>query len=393
MNLFDKCYNFTRADEVKAAGYYPYFVPIEWSNDTEVIVHGKRKIMIGSNNYLGLTHHPKVLEAANEAMKKYGSGCTGSRFLNGTLDIHIKLEEELADFMEKEAALIFSTGYQTNLGIITTLAGKNDIIFTDKLNHASILDASVYSSAKIVRFRHNDIADLERVLKKENSESGKLIVVDGVFSMEGDIARAPEINKLAKKHNAKFMIDDAHSIGVLGKSGNGTAAHFGLQNEVDIIMGTFSKSFACIGGFVASEHSVINYLKHFARTLIFSASLPPSAVATVRTALQIIKSEPERREQLWRIAKKMKRELNNLGFDTGTSETPIIPVIIGDDMKTFIFWKELFDEGVYSNPVVSPAVPPKSSRLRTSYIATHTDEQLDFVLDKFEKVGKKLGVI
>ena len=393
MNLFEKCYNFTRADEVKASGYYPYFVPIEWSNDTEVTVNGDRKIMIGSNNYLGLTHHPKVLEAANEAMKKYGSGCTGSRFLNGTLDIHIKLEEELADFMEKEAALIFSTGYQTNLGIITTLAGKEDIIFTDKLNHASIHDASVYSSAKIVRFRHNDIADLERVIKKENSENGKLIVVDGVFSMEGDIARVPEINNVAKKHNAKFMIDDAHSIGVLGKNGNGTAAHFGLQNEVDIIMGTFSKSFACIGGFVASEDSVINYLKHFSRTLIFSASLPPGAVATARTTLQIIKSEPERREQLRRISRKMKTELENIGFNTGVSETPIIPVIIGDDMKTFIFWKELFDEGVYSNPVVSPAVPPKSSRLRTSYIATHTDEQLDFVLDKFEKVGKKLGVI
>jgi len=259
MSLFDKCYNFTRADRLKETGYYPYFVSIEWSNDTEVIVSGDRKIMIGSNNYLGLTHHPEILESANEAMKKYGSGCTGSRFLNGTLDIHIKLEEELADFMGTEAALLFSTGYQTNLGIITTLLGKGDKIFSDKLNHASIHDAAVFSSAEIIRFRHNDIADLERVVKNENSENGKLIVVDGVFSMEGDISKIPEIMQVAEKYDAKVMIDDAHSIGVLGKKGDGTAAHFGLQDKVDITMGTFSKSFACIGGFVASKNVVVNY--------------------------------------------------------------------------------------------------------------------------------------
>ncbi len=401
MDIFKKCYNFTEAREAQAAGYYPYFMPISESCDTEVTIHGERKIMIGSNNYLGLTHDPRILEAAEQAGRKYGSGCTGSRFLNGTLDLHEELEQELADFVGKEAALIFSTGYQTNLGTIASLVGRGDTVFTDRLNHACIIDGCQMSFGEVVRFRHQDYENLEQRLSKSDPERGKLIVVDGIFSMEGDIADLQTLTKLCEKFGCRLMIDDAHSLGVLGSelacsagtTGAGTAEHFGLTDQVDLIMGTFSKSFACIGGFIASEEAVIDYLKHHARSLIFSASMPPSAVATVHAALNIIRSEPERREQLWKNTYKMHEGFRALGFNIGITETPIVPIIIGDTMKTFYFWKQLFIHGLFTNPVVSPAVPEHSSRLRTSFMATHTGEQLDRVLEIFERVGKECGVI
>ncbi len=392
MDLFDKCRSFTRAKEIQKLGYYPYFIRIEESNDTEFFIDGQKKIMIGSNNYLGLTHHPKILEAADKAARKYGSGCTGSRFLNGTIDLHEILEEKLAEFTGKEAALVFSTGYQTNLGIIATLIQRNDAVFTDKLNHSSIVTACRLSFGDVIKYKHNDMKDLDKSLS-DCDKVGKMIVADGVFSMEGDIVDLPEIVKLAEKHNSKIMLDDAHSLGVLGKTGAGTAEHFDMTDKVDLIMGTFSKSFGAIGGFVAGEESVIHYLKHHARSLMFSASMPPSITATVIAALEIIKEEHERRENLWKVVKKMKEGYESLGFDTGISCTPVIPILIGEDLNTFVFWRKLFDEGVYSNPVVYPAVPEGTSRLRTSYIATHTDDQMDFVLDKFQKVGKELGII
>lgn len=393
MDLFDKCRRYTRAREAMAAGFYPYFKAIQSGADTKVIIEGRELIMIGSNNYLGLTQHPKVKEAAIKAVEKYGSGCTGSRFLNGTLDLHEELEEKLARFVGKEAALVFSTGFQTNLGCIATIVGKDDIIFADRDNHASIVDACRLSFGKTVKFKHNDMEDLERLLSAHADVPGKLIAVDGVFSMGGDIVNLPKIVELGKRYNAKIFVDDAHSIGVLGENGSGTAEHFGLTDEVDIIMGTFSKSFASIGGFIAGDEDVIHYIKHHSRTLIFSASMPPSAVATVIAALEVIQEEPERRKRLWENTKKIKEGLIELGFNTGDSQTPIIPVIIGEDMPTFNFWKRLYENGLFTNPVISPAVPPGTSRIRTSYMATHTDEELDQVLHVFEKVGKEFRII
>jgi len=393
LDLFDKCRKFTEAKEVIEAGYYPFFIPISSGQDTEVTVRGKEMIMIGSNNYLGLTSHPEVKQAAIDAIKIYGSGCTGSRFLNGTLDIHEELERKLAQFMQKESALVFSTGFQTNLGTISALVNKGDYIITDRSDHASIVDGCRLSFGKVLKFKHNHMADLKRVLSSCPKTAGKLIVVDGVFSMEGDIANLPEIVDLAKKYNSRVMVDDAHSIGVLGKNGKGTAEHFNLQDKVDIIMGTFSKSFASIGGFIAASEEVIHYVKHFSRALIFSASPPPAAVATVSKALDIIISEPERRKRLWQITRRMQDGFKSLGFDIGQTQTPIIPVIIGEDLKTFQFWKMLFDEGIFANTAISPAVPPGTARIRTSYTATHTDAQMDRVLEVFEKVGKKMGVI
>jgi len=393
MDIFDKCYNFTDAEEVKEMGIYPYFMAISSGQDTEVIVGGKKMIMIGSNNYLGLTSHPKVKKAALEAVKKYGSGCSGSRFLNGTLDIHEELERRLAKFMRKEAAQVFSTGFLTNIGTIATLVNRKDHVITDRSDHASIVDACRLSFGSVIKFKHNDMSDLKRVLSSCENKAGKLIVVDGVFSMEGDIANLPEIVNLAKQYNARVMVDDAHSIGVLGENGRGTAEHFNLEDEVDIVMGTFSKSFASLGGFIASSERVINYIKHFSRALIFSASPPPAAVAACLAALDIIESEPERRERLWQITRRMHKEFKALGFNIGNSQTPIIPIYIGDDIKTFKMWKMLFDEGIFTNPIISPAVSPGSQLLRTSYTATHTDQQLDRVLEVVEKVGKKMGVI
>jgi len=376
-----------------AKGFYPYFNPISSGADTEVIINGRKIIMIGSNNYLGLTNHPRVKLAAIEAIEKYGSGCTGSRFLNGTLDIHEELERRLAKFMKKEAALVFSTGFQTNLGTVSSLVNKGDYMITDRSDHASIVDGCRLSFGKIVKFKHNDMSDLERVLSNCDKESGKMIIVDGVFSMEGDIANLPEIVKLSKKYDARVMVDDAHAVGVLGENGRGTGEHFGLEDDVDLVMGTFSKSFASIGGFIAGKEEVIHYIKHFARSLIFSASMPPSAVATCLAALDIIETEPERRKRLWEITHRMQEEYKNMGFNIGATQTPIIPIYIGDDMKCFQFWKHLFDEGIFTNPIISPAVSPGFQLLRTSYTATHTSRQMERVLEVFEKVGEKMGVI
>ena len=393
MELFDKCYNFTRAKETMAMGFYPYFIPLSDTEGTEVTIDGRKLIMIGSNNYLGLTTHPRVRQAAVEAVYKYGTSCTGSRFLNGTLHLHKQLEEELADFVGKEAALVFSTGYQTNLGTISALVGKGDVVITDKEDHASIIDSCRLAYGKMLRFRHNDMADLERVLKKRDPDQGKLVVVDGVFSMAGDIAPLPEIIALCKKYGARLMVDDAHSVGVLGENGRGTADHFGVTEGVDLIMGTFSKSFASLGGFIAGDEPVIHYIQHHARSLIFSASMPAANVAACLAALEVMRTEPERPKRLMAIADKMRRGYQELGYNTGTSETPVIPIIIGDDMSTFMMWRALFDAGVYTNAVVPPGVPPNKSLLRTSYMATHTDEQMDRVLMLFEQVGKGVGVI
>jgi 8-amino-7-oxononanoate synthase len=391
-DLFEKCYRFTKAKDLISAGVYPYFRVIESAQDPEVTIDGKRMVMVGSNNYLGLTNHPQVKEAALEAVRRYGSGCAGSRFLNGTLDIHVKLEEKLARFIRKETALVFSTGFQVNLGVISALAGKDDVIIIDKMDHASIIDGCRLSYAEVRKFRHNDMADLERILK-ECRDRRKLIVVDGVFSMEGDIVNLPGVVSLTKKYDARLMVDDAHGIGVLGKTGRGTAEHFGLEREVDLIMGTYSKSLASIGGFIAGEEKVIHYIKHFARALIFSASPPPASIAAVDAAVDIIDREPERIERLWQNTRKMHEGFKRLGFDIGPTETPIIPILVGDDQKAFTMVMMLQAEGVFANVAVSPAVPNGKAIIRTSYMATHTDEHLDKVLAAFEKVGKALGII
>ncbi|MEK7447863.1 MAG: pyridoxal phosphate-dependent aminotransferase family protein [Planctomycetota bacterium] len=393
MNIFDKCKNYTRATEAKASGYYPYFQPIQSGAGTSVKINGREMIMIGSNNYLGLTQHPKVKEAAIKAVEKYGSGCTGSRFLNGTLDIHEELETKLARFMKKEAALVVSTGFQTNQAAISTVAGKDDTVIIDRGDHASIIDGCRLSFGNTIKYKHNDMADLERILANLDNPTQALIIVDGVFSMEGDIANLPEIVKLKKKYGARLMVDDAHGIGVLGKNGCGTAEHFHLEDEVDIIMGTFSKSFASLGGFLVGPEYVINYIKHHARALIFSASPPPAAIATVLAALDIIEKEPERRTRLWQITNKMMVAFKKMGFNTGETQTPIIPLVIGEVMQTFKFWKQLFENGVFSNPVITPAVPPDRSMIRTSYMATHQDDELNKVLDICQRVGKEMGII
>jgi len=391
--LFDKCKNFTRAREVQAAGLYPYFKPITHSEDTVVVIEGKPRIMMGSNNYLGLTHHPEVLAAAKAALERYGSGCTGSRFLNGTLDLHEQLEAELADFFGKEACLVFSTGYQANLGLISGLVGRGDVVFLDKLDHASIVDGAKMSQGETLRFNHGDLAGLERKLQKVDDGTGVMVIVDGIYSMEGDIADVPGLLKITQKYGAALAIDDAHSVGVLGPKGDGTAAHYDLTDEVDLIVGTFSKSLASIGGFAAGTDTVIHYLRHHARPMIFTAALPPSNTAGVLAALHVLQREPERRAQLWDNARRLQDGLRSLGFDIGPTETPIVPVLIGPLDKTFLFWRKLFDAGVFTNPVVPPAVPPSQCRLRTSLMATHTAEQIDLALDVFGQLGKELGVI
>lgn len=391
-DIFEKCNKFTKATELMSAGIYPFFRVIESAQDPEVIMGGRRMIMVGSNNYLGLTNHPQVKEAAIEAVKKYGSGCAGSRFLNGTLDIHVKLEEKLAQFIRKEAALVFSTGFQVNLGVISALVGKDDLIIIDKMDHASIIDGCRLSYGEVRKFRHNDMTDLERILK-ENSDRSKLVIVDGVFSMEGDIVNLPRVVELVKVYGARLMVDDAHGIGVLGKTGRGTAEHFGLEEEVDLIMGTYSKSLASIGGFIAGDEKVVQYIKHFARALIFSASPPPASVSAVSAAIDIINNEPERIERLWKNTRKMLSGFRRLGFQTGSSETPIIPIIVGDNETAFKMVFMLQEEGVFANVAVSPAVPEGKALIRTSYMASHTEEQLDLVLSAFEKAGKALGLI
>ena len=393
MDLFEKCYKFTRAEEAQEMGIYPYFTPIQEVKGNKVKVSGQEMIMVGSNNYLGLIDHPKVMKAAQGAVGKYGVATCGSRFLNGTLDIHVELERRLAEFMRKEAVLAFSTGFQTNQGIISTIIRDGEAIITDKMVHASVIDAARLSRGETHRFKHNDMEDLEGILASLDENQGKMVVVDGVFSMEGDLANLPAIVKLAKKYKAKLMVDDAHGIGVMGKNGRGTCEHFGVEDDVDLVMGTFSKSFSSLGGFVAGEAKVISYIKHFARSLIFSASITPASVATVLATLEIIETEPERREKLWKITKKMKSGFQSMGYNTGPTETPIIPIIIGQDELTFMLWRLLRDDGVFTNPVIYPAVPKDQSLIRTSYSATHTEEELDRVLESFKKCGKQLGII
>lgn len=396
MDLFDKCYSFTRADEVKALGYYPYFRVMEENEGPIVQIEGRKIIMAGSNNYLGLTAHPKVKEAAIEAVKKYGTGCSGSRYLTGTLDLHIELEKRLAKFMGKEEVLLFSTGYQAAQGIIPTLVQRGEYIVSDKDNHASIVSGNLIGKAMTAgfeRYKHNDMKDLEKVLSKLPREAGKLIVSDGIFSTTGTIANVPKMVELAKAHNARILLDDAHAIGVIGKGGRGTASHFGLDGEVDMTMGTFSKTFASLGGFVTGESKVINYIKHHSLALIFSASPTPASVAAALAALEILEQEPERIDRLQANSKKIQIGFKNLGFTIIESTSGIVPVIIGDDMKTFIFWRKLYDAGVFVNAFVSPGVPPNMAMLRTSYMATHEDEHLEKIIEIFGVIGKELGII
>jgi len=390
--LHQKMKKFTIPAELKKAGIYPYFRPIEENHDTEVTIGGRRVLMFGSNSYMGLTNHPKVKEAASKALERYGSSCSGSRFLNGTSKLHIQLEERLAEFVGKEAALVFSTGYQTNLGVVATLTGRHGVLLLDELDHASIIEGSRLSFSRVLKFAHNDMSELESQLASIDDDRIRMIVVDGIFSMEGDVADLPSIVKLANKYNAALMVDDAHALGVLGKHGEGTAAHFGLTNEVDLIMSTFSKSLASLGGFVASNKDIINYLKHNARSMIFSASIPPSAAAAALAALEIIQSEPDRLANLWANTHYATETLKNLGFDIGKTETPIIPIYIRDDMTTFKFTNRLFEEGVFVNPVVSPAVKSDSSLIRMSLMATHSIKQIEQAIDKINKVAKELGV-
>ena len=374
-------------------GVYPYFRVIESEQDTVVKINGRDILMFGSNSYLGLTNHPMIKEAAKKAIDKYGSGCAGSRFLNGTLDIHIKLEEKLAEFVQKDAAIIFSAGFLVNAGVIPTLTGRDDYIILDELDHASIIEGRRLSFSQAFKYRHNDMSSLEKILKQCKPDKIKLIVVDGIFSMEGDIVDLPGIVKLAKQYNATVMVDDAHSLGVIGKNGSGTASHFGLEEDVDLIMGTFSKSLASIGGFIASDFYTINYLKHNCRSLIFSASIAPAATGSVLAALEIIKNEPERIEKLWENTHYAMKGFKELGVDTGRSETPVIPLYVRDDAKTFMFTRMLLDEGVFVNPVVSPAVPSDSTLIRFSLMATHTYQQIDQALEACQKVGRKLNLI
>jgi len=392
MDIFDKCFSFTTAKDAMAHGIYPYFIPLTENEGTEVEYKGHRLIMCGSNNYLGLTTHPKVREAAIRAIERFGTSCTGSRFLNGTLEIHEQLEQELAEWVGKPSALVFSTGMQVNLGTVSALVSKSDVVVMDKDDHASIVDGARLGYGKIERFRHNDMFHLERVLKSLPEDCGRLIVVDGLFSMEGDLALLNKIVPLAKQYNARIMVDDAHGMGVLG-GGHGTTAEFGLTKEVDLIMSTFSKSFASLGGFIAGDEDVISYIKHYARSLIFSASIPPSNAAAALAALHVIRNEPERVARVNEIGEKMRKGYIELGFEIGNSQTPVIPIIVGNDEKTFLFWKLLFDAGVFVNAVISPAVAPGHQLLRTSYMATHTDDQLDKVLDVFNQVGKRIGII
>ncbi|MEO8447107.1 MAG: pyridoxal phosphate-dependent aminotransferase family protein [bacterium] len=396
MDLFEKCLNFTRADEVKAAGFYPYFRAIEANEGPVVKIEGRQMIMAGSNNYLGLTAHPKVREAAINAINEYGTGCSGSRYLTGTLDIHIRLEEKLADFLGKESVLLFSTGYQTAQGIIPTLVSKGDYIVSDKDNHACIVAANMMAKggfAEFKRYKHNDMEDLEKVLQKIPLEAAKLVASDGVFSTTGEIVELPKLVELSKKYNARILIDDAHSTGVIGKGGRGTPSEFGLVDEVDMVMGTFSKTFASLGGFVGGDAKVINYLKHHSPALIFSASPTPPSAAAAEAALEILKAEPERITRLISNAEKMRNGFKEMGFNVIDSRTAIVPVVLGDDMLVFKFWRKLFDAGVFVNAFISPGVPPGMAMLRTSYMATHEDKHLDRILELFGDIGKEMGIV
>ena len=390
--LHKKIEQFQDAALVKQAGVYPYFRVIECGQDTEVVLNGKRVLMFGSNSYLGLTNHPKIEEAAKRAIDKYGTGCAGSRFLNGTLDIHIELEKRLAEYVNKESALLFSTGFQVNLGVLSSVTGRNDYLILDEYDHASLIDGARLSFSRTIKFRHNDMADLEQRLANLPEEAIKLIVVDGIFSMEGDIVKLPEIVELADRYGANIMVDDAHSLGVIGDMGSGTASHFGLTDKVDLIMGTFSKSLASLGGFIAGDEVIIDYLKHKARSLIFSASMTPASAASVIAALEIIQSEPERIEQLWSNTRYAKQLLGDEGFEMGPTESPIIPVYVRDNNKTFMLTKMLQEDGIFVNPVVSPAVPSDASLIRFSLMATHSFAQIEEAVYKLSKAAAILEV-
>jgi 8-amino-7-oxononanoate synthase len=392
VDLFDKCNRFSEHRLAKAAGFYPYFLPIAENHGTEVTIHGKRMIMAGSNNYLGLTKHPKVMAAAEDALLRFGTSNNGSRFLNGTLELHVQLEERLAAFMRKEAALVFSTGYLTNLGAISALVEKGDAVVLDKDAHACIVDGARLSYGDVRRFRHNDIRDLERVLSALPAKAGKLVVVDGVYSMEGDIAPLPDIVRLAKEYNAKLLVDDAHGIGVLGARGAGACETQGVEDQVDLVMGTFSKSFASLGGFIAGPKAVMDYVRHHARALIFSASMTPSSVAAALASLDIIEGQPELRDRLRAISDKMRAGFKAQGLEIGTGRgTPVVPIFIGERMKTLTVWRKIFDRGVFVNAIVVPAVAPGRDLLRTSYMATHQDDQLDTILETVSQVRQEVG--
>lgn len=394
MDLFEKCYEFTDAKEAIASGLYPYFHQLQTGQDTEVTMSNKEQVlMIGSNNYLGLTSDPRVKQAAIEATEKYGSGCSGSRFLNGTLDLHVTLENELARFMRKESALLFSAGFLANLGIISAIAARGDYILCDRANHASIYDGCRLSFANMLKYEHNDMNDLEKLLQKLGPDSAKLIITDGVFSMEGALANLPGIVRLARKYNARILVDDAHGIGVLGKNGRGTAEYFGLEDEIDLIMGTFSKSFASLGGFLVASEPVCHYVQHVSRPLIFTASMTPASTSAALKSLEIIENEPERRRHLLKIAEQFRTGLKELGFTINEGITPIIPVLVGDMNKTFYACKVLFEHGVYVNPVVAPAVSPNATMIRTSLTATHTEKQIERALQIFTQVGQELELI
>ena len=391
-NLLQKIRSYDAADQLKRANLYPYFRVIESEQDTEVIIDGKPCLMFGSNSYLGLTNHPKLKEAANRAIQLYGTGCAGSRFLNGTLKIHIELEEALADYLRKEAVLLYSTGFQANLGAIAPLAGRNDYIFIDELVHASIIDGTRLSFGKVMKYRHNDMQSLEKQLRRVEGNGSKIIVMDGIFSMEGDIASLPGIVKLAEQYDATVIVDDAHAIGVIGRGGRGTGDHFGLHNKVDIIVGTFSKSLASLGGFVAADHDMINYLKHNSRALIFSASMTPAAAASALAALEIIREEPERIEKLWQNTHYAMAQLKSAGFEIGHTESPILPIYIRDNLKTFQFARMMADDGVFVNPVVSPAVRSTDSLIRFSLMATHSFEQIDKAVEIMHRNVEQLNL-
>jgi 8-amino-7-oxononanoate synthase len=391
--LQQKLSYYDEPQRVKAMGVYPYFRVIESDQDTEVIINGKKVLMFGSNSYLGLTNHPKIKEASISAIKKYGTGCAGSRFLNGTLDIHIELEKKLAEFVGKEDAIIYSTGFQVNMGVVPSMTGREDYLIYDELDHASIMTGKQLCFSKVMKFKHNDMESLEKVLQKCEPDKVKLIVVDGVFSMEGDIANLPEIVRLSKKYDASIYVDEAHSLGVLGRQGRGVCNHFGSTDDVDVIMGTFSKSFASLGGFVAADESVINWLRHHSRSYIFSASATPAATAAALAALEIMQNEPERLERLWDVTHFALNGFRSLGFEIGNTQTPIIPLFIRNNEKTFKFTRMLFDEGIFVNPVVSPAVPSADTLIRFSLMATHTKEQVSIALDKIAKCAKILEIL
>ena len=384
---------YTEPQKIKALGLYPYFRVIQSDQDTEVIMNGRKVLMFGSNSYLGLTNHPRVKEAAKAAIDKYGTGCAGSRFLNGTLDLHLELERKLAEFVGKEEAIVYSTGFQVNLGVVPAFTGRNDYLILDELDHASIIEGSRVSFSKVMKYRHNDMDSLEKHLQRCEPDKMKLIVVEGIYSMDGDIANLPAIIELSEKYNGTVMVDDAHSLGVIGKEGRGASSHFDLTDRTDLIMGTFSKSLASIGGFIASDRATINYLMHNSRTLMFSASIAPPAAASVIAALDVMQEEPERIGHLWEMTHYTHQHLKDAGFDIGVSQTPIIPLMVRDNMKTFRFTKALLDEGIFVNPVLSPAVAEDSTLIRFNLMATHTYNQIDFAIDKLTKIGKSLEII